>query len=1029
MTPSAPAPRFKRFVLLCLLGSALLSALACGGGGGGGSAPAPPPALPTIVSLAPNQGFPGTVVVITGTGLAKATQVTFGTTAISGIIPDSDTQVTFTVPIPFAGAAPAAAGPTPITVTTGAGTSAAFSFSLQAIPAPPDPGSSSFPPPPPNPVTLASFAPGSALPGGEVTLTGTGLTAVTAVSFNGVSTRNFRLINDTTLRVTVSAASLSGPITLQLPPPQGPVTSLAAFTVLVPAAPLPGQPGPTILLLAPAAGRAGDEVVITGSAFTGTAAVAFNGVEAQSFTVDSDTRITAFVGSLARTGPVTVSTPRGVAPSPQVFTILSGQGPIITGFDPPMGQPGTRVTITGAQFTTLRRVSFGGVPASSPRLDRDTQITAVVPTGALPGVIEVDTGNGSTSSQAWFQVVQPPPTISKLNPPQGPVGTPVIITGTGFLSNAQVFFNGVAAPNVIVSHPAELDVLVPAGATTGPVTVQNTPTSVGTSPGPFTVAAGAPALDVFVAGWYITQATQDLQRSVPLVANRDGYLRVFVRANQANAAIPGVRVTIAGTTGAPWQRTISAPGASTPMTLQEGILGSSWNLPIPGVVLQPGSTLQLELDPDLAVPAADRSGNALRNAMDIRTVSPLKVTLVPITQANGAAPDIHLNGRTTADWISLFSRIYPFATTPGGIEVREGTPLRSAETLRDDDDTPWATMAIELQAKQVADGAEDRIYYGVVRIPAGFRTLGLTAYANLAENPNRFPLGTDAMADYQVTFAHEMGHALGRDHAPCGGVTPGAGNWPGDNVDGGKYRNAMIGIFGFDVAQGVLKDPQTCTDIMAYCANKWVSDFTYRGIMDWRQNNAGGPYAAFRTTQPALRCLQVSGMIKPGSAQLEPALILKARPALPEPGAYTLELLDGRGRALVRVPFALGTASNGAFSFNLPMDAKTEKAMRTLKVRHGASTLASRTSHNGRKVRAPHCAALRPGVAYLGWDQAAYPKVMVQDPRTGVLLGFGKDGALELPTDAPVLEVTFSDGVRNLRRLLPVHGLSWIRTG
>jgi hypothetical protein len=244
-------------------------------------------------------------------------------------------------------------------------------------------------------------------------------------------------------------------------------------------------------------------------------------------------------------------------------------------------------------------------------------------------------------------------------------------------------------------------------------------------------------------------------------------------------------------------------------------------------------------------------------------------------------------------------------------------------------------------------------------------------------------------------------------------------------VDGGKYRNARIGVFGFDVALGVLKDPQICTDIMAYCPDKWVSDFTYRGILDWRQNTAGGPYAAYRTAQPALRCLQVSGAIRPGRAQLDPALILKARPALPEPGAYTLELLDGRGRALARIPFAPGPEPNGSFSFSLPMDPKTEKALRTLKVRRGPLTIASRTgARTGRKVREPHCAALRPGLAYLGWDQAAYPKVLVQDPRTGALLGFGKDGAMELATDAPALAVTFSDGVRNVSRLLPVSALA-----
>jgi hypothetical protein len=52
-------------------------------------------------------------------------------------------------------------------------------------------------------------------------------------------------------------------------------------------------------------------------------------------------------------------------------------------------------------------------------------------------------------------------------------------------------------------------------------------------------------------GWYITQAVQTLDRSVPLVARRDGVLRVFLRASAANHAAPTVRVTITGGGGLP----------------------------------------------------------------------------------------------------------------------------------------------------------------------------------------------------------------------------------------------------------------------------------------------------------------------------------------------------------------------------------------------------------------------------------------------------------------------------------------------
>jgi hypothetical protein len=335
--------------------------------------------------------------------------------------------------------------------------------------------------------------------------------------------------------------------------------------------------------------------------------------------------------------------------------------------------------------------------------------------------------------------------------------------------------------------------------------------------------------------------------------------------------------------------------------------------------------------------------------------------------------------------------------------------------LDPEDHGPWFQLQEELAARQEADGDLDRFYYGVVRIPAWAGTIGLTA----APTDNPIAVGTDGLAEYQVTFAHEMGHSLGRDHAPCGGVVGGLAAWPRDDQFGGRYRGGKIGVYGFDVAAGLLKDPELCTDIMAYCPNQWVSDWTYKGILDWRSRPAG-PFAALRApAEPARRCLQVAGHWLGGRLTLRPAFTTMARPALPQPGELTLELLGPGGQVLTRVPFAVRRAEGGAFLLNVPLE--DGAAPHGLRVSQGDAVLASRQAADpGRPARAPHCAALRPGVAYLGWDQGAYPEVRVSDPRTGTLLGFGDSGALELRTDAPALEVAFSDGVRSFSKVIPV---------
>ena len=62
----------------------------------------------------------------------------------------------------------------------------------------------------------------------------------------------------------------------------------------------------------PRKGGVGSSVTITGIAFTGATAVAFNGTPS-SFTVDSDSQITATVPSGATTGPIEVDKPAGVS--------------------------------------------------------------------------------------------------------------------------------------------------------------------------------------------------------------------------------------------------------------------------------------------------------------------------------------------------------------------------------------------------------------------------------------------------------------------------------------------------------------------------------------------------------------------------------------------------------------------------------------------------------------------------------------------------------------------------------------------
>lgn len=158
--------------------------------------------------------------------------------------------------------------------------------------------------------------------------------------------------------------------------------------------------GPFVSFVGPLfEGKVGKTIEILGQGFTGTTKVSFHGVSA-TFSVVSDTYLTAVVPAGATTGSVTVSAPGGKLTSNRIFRVT----PAILSFSPPSGPVGTQVKITGTSFTGAKKVTFGGVKATTFSVDSDTQITATVPTGAKTGKIQVTTPGGTATSATDFTV-------------------------------------------------------------------------------------------------------------------------------------------------------------------------------------------------------------------------------------------------------------------------------------------------------------------------------------------------------------------------------------------------------------------------------------------------------------------------------------------------------------------------------------------------------------------------------------------------------------------------------------------------
>ena len=87
------------------------------------------------------------------------------------------------------------------------------------------------------------------------------------------------------------------------------------------------------------------------------------------------------------------------------FKISTGLGPFIKALRP-YGYIGKTTYILGTGLTGSTSVTFNGTPATSFAVVSDSEITAVIPTGATTGPLQVVTPGGTLSTTAKFQVFQ-----------------------------------------------------------------------------------------------------------------------------------------------------------------------------------------------------------------------------------------------------------------------------------------------------------------------------------------------------------------------------------------------------------------------------------------------------------------------------------------------------------------------------------------------------------------------------------------------------------------------------------------------
>ena len=487
------------------------------------------------------------------------------------------------------------------------------------------------------------------------------------------------------------------------------------------------------------------------------------------------------------------------------------------------------------------------------------------------------------------------------------------------------------------------------------------------------------------AAAYLTQVVQSWDDPVPLLAGKPALLRVFVTGSpDGEPTMPDVRTTFYVNGAERHVVHIPSSTQTVPPKVVEGDLSLSANAEIPAWVIVRGLEMVIEIDPDGTLDPAlgveMRIPEDGRLPVDVREPPPFYLTLVPFLSESD--PDY-----------SLIESVEAMAVDPHSHEL-----LKDARTLlpvvefdvtaREPVITSTLhpfTMLNQLEAMRLMEQGSG-YWMGIFE-----KTSERLAIGGVANGVGSFESISVRRAS---TIAHELGHNLGLDHAPCGN--------PQNTDPWFPHADGSIGTWGYDFAESALVPP-IVYDVMSYCdARYWISDFFFNKALNYRLSSDDG---ALLAAAQARTLLVWGGRDEDGVPYLDPAFVVDAVPSIPRTGGeYFIEGINADDEVLF------------SYSFDMPVnpDAEGSEAsfVFTLPVQHGWDSNLESITLSGPE-----------GTVVLD-KSTNRPMAILQDPVTQQVRAFlsdlpagGSDRAVAARATVvdPGLEMIFSRGIPDLR--------------
>ncbi|MBX3248003.1 MAG: hypothetical protein KF901_12555 [Myxococcales bacterium] len=376
----------------------------------------------------------------------------------------------------------------------------------------------------------------------------------------------------------------------------------------------------------------------------------------------------------------------------------------------------------------------------------------------------------------------------------------------------------------------------------------------------------------------LIQGGRPLETRLPLFERKDLLLRVFAAPTER----PGRRAVAV----------VRVEGAGDPTLVRSSEVAlerptSALDVVLPGSALAPGAAISVALvefggpgGPGARLPA--REGETFE--LPLVPGGRLELVVVPVEHTAEGVRRVPVTDAAALDALAAELRaLWPV----GEVAIRVRAPMTWTEPLPRTNPGAWSALLDAVTALRTSDGQPGEYYLALVNPGESYEEYcGLACVAGIA------PVNEENLASMRVAVAvgfgdapslttaiHELGHAHGRGHAPCGVTTQLDTSFP--------HPDGHIGDWGWDPRTRRLVEPSV-GDFMGYCEPTWISAHNYLQL-----------HQRLSTTATALSSRLAAHHVFSLAPFRAPRWVARTDEALADEGPVVmLRVRDPRGRSL-----------------------------------------------------------------------------------------------------------------------------------